>query len=267
MSIFSEDFSSYALGSNPSTWGPTIWDVPPSSGVVEAVTLDGVPQQGFQLGTLQTTTLGAFDSVSNQFVLNMGLGPNLNDGIPVVACQFGTGGYEIFGVGLNGDSTLFARVLADPSQHTTTPAGFTSIPLFRNTSYNIIANVFFGTYVDIDSITKIYANVNVAVNGIQEINQQVLTGVPVTTLPGLGVNRWVFQPGTIGGSMITNIVVDNSSGSISPPSSSQPVDIYQGVIEVVYAPVPNAVIYQGVIELVQSLVPPPTAIAHCVMHG
>lgn len=274
MSVFSEDFSAYTLGTQPNTWGSTIWDIGPfeSFGTVVSADIDNVTQHAFQLGRLQTTTVSGFsasNSLSHKFRFKMGQGPGLNVGIPIMAGQIGTGGYEVFGIGLNGDSTLFVRTCAPPSAHTTTPVGKTPYGLHREVWYDIIANVEFLPYLDLDMIFKVAVQVNVAIDGIELIDEFVNTQTLVSTFGGvgLGISRWVFQPGTTGGSTIADIEVNVGSGSISPPVAVEPATIFQGIMEVVYTADPDAVIYQAVIELVQSLTSPPTAIATCVMHS
>ncbi len=271
MPIFQDDFSGYPLGSHPNTWpGIPPWDIPPTTGTVVSADINYGSQQAFQEGFLQHTqaVLVGAPSVSHTFDILLGLGPNINSGIPLVAGQQGTGGYEVFGVGMNGDGTLFCRVCADPARHTTTYAGRTITGLQRNVYYNIIANCEFSVYLDISMNLLVAVQVNVAINGVQEIDKLVLTDAPSSAFTnGLGINRWVYSPGTVGGSTITNIVTNVGGGGIGPPPGSSEVRNYQGAIEVVYPTDNQANIYQGVIELVQSTVPPPTAIASCVMHS
>jgi len=199
----------------------------------------------------------------------MGLGGGLNSGGLILSAQQGTGGFNVFGIGMNGDGTIYANVIGDPFSHQSIYAGSSVTALQRNTWYSIRADAGFVPYI-VGVNTYIHVDVFVAINGIQEIEAHIDTGVLASVLPlGLGANRWVFQPGTVNGSTIDNIVVEGGgSGPIPPPPATEPAKIFQGALEVIYDPqsISAATIYQGAIEILRGKTTPPSVIATCVMH-
>lgn len=246
--IVADDFESYSIGQTPASMAGSPWEVAGSTGTVVAGSPDGIGANSFQLGQLQFT--GALKaSVSHKFNVYLPLGGNINTA-GLLQCQLGTGGYSVFRVGMNGDNTLFADVLASPFAHTTTYAGSTQTPIQFNTWYSIIANCIFSAYA-IGPDAYVRVEVNVAIDGLEEIAVTVDTLAKVSDIsPSPGITRWIFAPGTISGSVIDNIEISDTGGAIPPPLAVAPAKIHQAVIEVVKTTEPKARIYQAVIELV-----------------
>ena len=262
---FSDDFESYPLGSHPSSWGAgSPWDTPPSTATVVADGPNPASTQAATIGQLVAiSNLGSFGSVSHKWSMKYGLG-DLSVGIGVLECSLGVGGYSIFRVGMQGDSRIFVSVLGPPAGHQNVYVASSETFLHNSVWYDIEANIILG-----DSILGITAQVNLAINGHEEINELVFTGVFSGDIPGgiVGIDKWVFSPANIQGMVIDNISVSSPGGAISPPAPTEPADVLQGVIEVVQTnPDVEAVIEQGVIELVLLPTPPPSIIASCVLH-
>lgn len=270
MAIFlQDDFESYPLGSHPSSWVSPPWDVPPSTGTVVAGSPDGVGTQAFLLGLLQHTELTAIDAFSCRFSFNLGNhGSNLAFGIGILQCQLGTGGYQVFSIGMNADSTIFCQVLADPFTHTSTYAGSTMTALHFETWYDIIANAVFSTYVS-GGVTFIQVQVNIAIDGIQEIDVLVKTNAKLSDVGTLGATRWIFAAGAINGSVIDEIVCQTGGGAISPPVATLPANVYQEVAELLQIGNPNANVYQLVVEILHGpAAPPPSPLTlACPVNG
>lgn len=258
---FADDFESYPLGSHPDTWTAfgSPWDFPGSDGTAQA----GGPLTSTQcasIGKLQATSiLGGFASVSHKWDMLFGEG-DLTVGAGILNCTLGSGGYVVFQVGMQGDSRLQASVLGPIASHVTTYAGSSLTALHPDVWYTITANVILAF-----NIFGITAQVNLAINGVQELDVFVQTSELNSALAAM--DAWTFNPANIQGMLIDNILVTGPGGTITPVESTEPAKTFQGVMEILQNnPDTEAVVEQGVIELIMSPTPPPFAIASCVMH-
>lgn len=249
---FSDDFESYPLGSSPAGWVGSPWDNAASSATVLAGGATPASTQCALIGKLQTDMLATGQaSVSHRLSIFLPVGSSLTTGAGIIDGQLGGGGYVAFRLGLNGDARLYVEVGDTIASHQRIYIASSLTSLNRDTWYDIVANVIFDADTD---PTGILVQVNLSIDGVEEINVSKSTQVLPTSLGA--IDQWIFNPGTVSGMVIDNIEVTGPGGSITPPVATEPANVHQHVMEAVHHGDPKGIVYQHVLEV---LLGPPTS--------
>ena len=262
--LFQDNFESYTPLGYQIGLGGGPWDAfPATNAIVVAGSPDGVGSQSAQLGQLQFTLPFNTNSAQMSCTMNIFMPSSGNNvpGLSMLECGgrdgSGLNPVNIATFGLNPDNTIFCTAVSNQY------AGSTTTPIRFNTWYTVTLNLIVSFYT-ISFINYVSVQVNIAIDGIEEVNQLLLTSV-VQTPSYTGVSEWIFTGPTNHGGIMDNIVVTNIGGSISPPVATQPAKLFQALVETEIGGSAQAQIYQGAVEIL--IGKPPAVRASCVMNG
>ncbi len=248
--IYSDDFESYGTGSTPpfGSWaGATNGCL--AGGVVAAVVATGSFGIGFgtgsrivNLGALTYDGTAIYPSTTTSFRKFMNIGGNFNPPIlRLISCApSGTAANDLLLLGFSSNHKLFANVLGSYAGESTEVFNY-------NTWYELQVDAEFlvNTHVGTHS-GCVTAKIDITSDEELILSTTFDTLLPVASLFALGVNRWIFQPATVNGSTIDDIVLEDIRDSIGAGGSGSPTArVTQAVVE--YMKGHDLVLTQGTI--------------------